>query len=168
MGTLTYTVSAAGKSYDRWHGPIDPEMRQLVEVVAEVVDAGVFYSTDVHSAVTARYALSAEELQRGRGRVEGGEWGMEIYYARRQLDRERADAREREAFTRLALKPGQNVGAIEVVANYRTRRFRNAIVESAELNAIRLRATAGGRRFTLTLSAAGLAQGLERMQARAV
>ena len=161
MTLLSYTLS--DNTFRRWKdGPIDDEMRQLIGVVAEIVDAGIFYTSDVHAAVTARYALSCDELRRGCNRVEGGDWGMEIYYARSQLDRERADAHERETFARLALQPGQILGTIEVTCGYRMRRFRKVTVKSAEVGCVAVTGSAGGRSFGLTLSAAALARGIER------
>ena len=171
MTKLNYTVAA--DTYRRWKGRadapavIDADMRQLIDVVREYVDAGVFYTTDIYKAVTARYDISAADLDRGKGRVENGEWGMEIYYAQNRLDAERAEAHEHDSFAKLDPAPGRNYGAIEVTANYRRRTFRNATVQSAEPGKIVLQATAGGRRFSLTLGAAALAAGIQRAQHQA-
>lgn len=149
-------------SYARWTGntPTTPDMRRLMDVVAQAVDSDLFYNTDVYSFVVPHFAFMAGDVEQAPGKADdGGLISSEIYYARRRVEQERADAKERETFARLALQPGQKLGSLDL-RGQRLRRVRNAVVESAELGAVKMRASSGGRFFTVTMTATGLAAAL--------
>lgn len=150
------------ESGERWNAtnPTTPDMQRMMDAVAAAIAAGLFYNSDVYTAVIPAFDFTAEELARGPG-VERGVVGMEIYYARKRLDEEAAARKEQEAFARLALQPGQNVGAVKMGYPARIKGLKNATVQSAEPGKIVLKGTAGGKHYTATMTAVSVARGME-------
>lgn len=149
-------------SHKRWNsGVITDEMRSMIEAVAVAVDSGMFYNVDVFAAVAPQFGFTEEERAAGVGRVEGGEVGMEIYYARQQLKAERALAAQGAAAERLALHVGKNLGALHLhTGGGKIGNWRNATVEEIDGFTVKLKVTAGGRRYLLTTSPAAIERAL--------
>lgn len=95
-------------------GPIEPHMMRLIGAVSRAVKSGLFYNDDVLAAVIADFGdhLRPGDAEIGKGAVQGGQFGMEVYYARDYLRaceaRELLDA----ADEKLALSKGVQLGTL--------------------------------------------------------
>ena len=147
-----YSLPLGWPHSDRWkiENPITAAMRPLYDAIAAAVDTGIYYTRDMTAYIRARFNFTGPGLDTHKG-TEGGAIGMEIYYARRRLDADRDAIEQSAAFKRLSLRHGENVGALHF-HNGKKGRFRNAIIEAATPERITAIATAGGRKFTITLT----------------
>lgn len=161
---MRYNVSASSyAAHRRWAEgePVTEDMAALKVAVAAVVDSGIHYTRDVYAAVVPQFEFTEEELARERGRVEHGVVGMEIYYARDAVQRERAAVAEQEARSRLALKEGDILPTMKISVSGKGHRvIRKAKVTAVGAGAIAFDATLGGRRFSFTASAMQLENGI--------
>lgn len=90
-----------------------PNERQklVMDVVRQAIDAGMYYTKDVLAFAKERLKPSEAELERGKG-VEGGEFGMDVYYARQAITSAKKFAVSREAWQHLRPTPGKSLGTI--------------------------------------------------------
>jgi hypothetical protein len=106
--------------YNRWeglahrHGPLTEQQMRLIGLVQKHLDAGVFYNSDMDAAVIADLGadLTPEDLLIGKGAVEGGCIGYEIYHAQKYCEAVKFRIAQEEARDRLQLKAGQKLGAL--------------------------------------------------------
>jgi hypothetical protein len=107
-------------THEEWHlancGGVNvlPSMTLIIEEVARALDDGLYYNKDVFERVTSRLHFTDELLKSGLDRVERGNVGMEIYYARHALQCERSRIADREAFERRAFKIGDTFKQIRL------------------------------------------------------
>jgi hypothetical protein len=89
-------------------------MQELIDATRVALKSGLFYTCDVYQAVvdTMRHRLTPALLERGCGRVEHGDFGMEVYYARRYLEALELRERRQAAEARLVLAPGRVLGTL--------------------------------------------------------
>lgn len=115
MQTTAYFLPA--NTYSDWRRneceDFTPTDRQklVMDVVQQAIDAGRYYTKDVLAFAKEALKPSAEELERGKG-TEGGEFGMDVYYARQANTAAKQFAVSREAWQHLRPIPGKNLGTI--------------------------------------------------------
>lgn len=110
----------ADDSYARWTPVIalrevpSAPMQELIDATRAALESGLFYSRHVLDAVVTALAhrLTPALLERGRGRVEGGDFGMETYYARKYIEACAQREHRRAAEARLSLAPGRALGTL--------------------------------------------------------
>lgn len=102
-------------------GPITAQQARLIALVQKHKDAGVFYRCDMDAAVIADLGadLTPEDMLRGKGEVEGGCIGYEIYHAERYLDAVHYRVKLESARDRLALHVGKKLGALIFSFDYK-------------------------------------------------
>lgn len=108
------------EAYRLWNdlrcGRVTPDEHQqrLIDTVAAKIEAGVFYTSDMLRAVIDDLSpyLTEEMIQRGRGHVEGGVFGMEVYYARDLLRLRAASKHYAEVEKKLDLHVDDNLGSL--------------------------------------------------------
>ncbi|CAG9236931.1 hypothetical protein PSP6_700014 [Paraburkholderia tropica] len=114
---LCASTDEAGRRYGNLAhhmGPIEPHMMRLIGAVSRALESGLFYSDAVLAAVIADFGnyLQPGDTEIGKSEVSGGQFGMEVYYARRYLDacdqRVMLDA----AAEKLALRNGTHLGTL--------------------------------------------------------
>ena len=126
----------------RWHelecgrATPDADEQRLIDAVAAAVDSGLFYSDEVFTHVAAALgdwlppnAGGPDDMTRSI-RTERGDNGMEVYYARRVLDRTRKLARDREIIDHLTI--GQEFKNLSFVVNYKRRKYTRGIVSALD------------------------------------
>jgi len=89
--------------------------RQLlvVNAVREAVDVkGLFYSSEVFDFCIERLKPSDADKLKGLGKVERGEVGMDLYYARKYLDAQKRFQNEDEAHALLRPYVGMKLGSL--------------------------------------------------------
>ncbi len=92
-----------------------PTERQalVMAAVERALDDGVYYNRDMDERVAQELGVTPEMREPGKGKVEGGWFGHDVYLARKVVEARR----ERENETRLskalsALKPGDSLGTL--------------------------------------------------------
>lgn len=109
---------ACKNTYVDWTGhqreDYAPTARQLpiIAAVASALDAGLYYSDAVRKHCATRLRITAEQSQVGAKYVEGGEFGMDCYYARRYLDAQARFKGERETVALLKPQVGMLLGTL--------------------------------------------------------
>jgi hypothetical protein len=106
--------------YNRWeglahrHGPLTEQQMRLIGLVQKHLDAGVFYNSDMNAKVIADLGddLTPEDFLIGKGKVEGGCIGYEIYHAQKYCEAVKFRIAQEEARDHLQLKVGQKLGAL--------------------------------------------------------
>lgn len=106
--------------YDDWVGrhhirTFVPDARQqlVLDAVQAALDMGLYYTSAVREECAARLGLTPEQLDANfKTRVEGGRFGMDLYYARDVLDRRHLAAQEDAAAEALNVHVGQKLGTI--------------------------------------------------------
>lgn len=111
-----YTLPA--DTYKDWHAcesrAFVPNARQsiVMAAVSAALASGLYYTANVRKHCMATLAPSADDVARGLNRVEGGEFGMDCYYARKTLDAQKKHAAEDAASASLALSVGDVIGSL--------------------------------------------------------
>lgn len=96
------------------HPSFQPNARQqaLMNVVEKELDAGVFYNKELRDRVAKVLGVSEEVLASNRAGVDGGDFGYDVYYARRAVESKRAEMASKKTREELALKPGDKLGSL--------------------------------------------------------
>lgn len=153
-----------GAAFDRWSAtkPIDEGMAAMKVAVAEALDAGVFYTKDLVAKVVSEFDFTEEELSREINKVENGVVGMEIFYARQAVERDRSEAAEEAAGERLALEPGKTLPSIKLFLSGRGYRLlRKPTVLEIRNGQFVLEAAMGCRKYQITTTAVNIENGIQ-------
>ena len=88
-----------------------PDARQALAMsaVQQCLDEGLFYTKDVRARCLQLLPVTPEDAARGIGNVEGGDFGMDMYYARRALDARAGFAADDAAILEMSPKVGQSL-----------------------------------------------------------
>lgn len=123
FSTYVYKVSN-GKDRENWtddkgfqpvHPKYTPKEWQigLIEAVKKALDDGAcFYSSEMCDYVANLLNVSDEVRAVGANRVEGGYFGMDVHYARKYVEAQRANANEIAAFEEMSLTKGETIGSL--------------------------------------------------------
>lgn len=111
-------VAPEAKVHDDWarHQCEDftPTERQLTVIAAvqSALDTKLFYTVDVVAHCKAYLCVTEEQAAVGIERVENGDLGMDLYYARRYLEAKHGFALERLALEKLKPRVGKTLGTL--------------------------------------------------------
>lgn len=91
-----------------------PTARQqlVMHAVARALDKKLFYSDAVRKEVAADLGVTPEQQARNTSRVEGGDFGFDVYYARQALEQQRRNVTIRAITARMELRVGDKIGTI--------------------------------------------------------
>lgn len=134
-----------------------PSERQklVIEAVRRATEeAKLFYTKDVYAFSVKLLMPDAETLSKNATKVEGGEVGMDIYYATRYTDARKAFAREDAAAAKLKPMVGMKLGKL------RLQNLKSCIgstITMVAVDAITVDATLGSKRIRLSTDARGIA-----------
>lgn len=154
-------------TYEDWRHnesrDFQPTARQsaVIEAVSAALTGGLHYTKDVR-AFCARYLEITPEVDEhpsGR-RVEGGEFGMDCYYARRTIDARNKHAAEDAAAAGLRLVPGLELGSLIFTDCKLTTRCKVESIEGAQVSF-------SGKRGRYTVTGKATALGLRHAMERA-
>ena len=113
----TYTAPAKSV-YDDWNGyqrpGYQPTERQLIVIAAvqSALNAGCYYTDEVRIHCASLLSVTPEQAQVNAKVVEGGEFGMDCYYARGYLRAQKEIQAESRAWLQLAPRVGQALGTV--------------------------------------------------------
>lgn len=100
----------AGYEVDGYQ-PTDRQ-RTIIDAVAAALAAGMFYSSEVRDFVAKTLGVTAEQAAAGTNRVEGGDFGMDCYYARGYLGAQKRHEAERKSWSKLRPAQGMELGTL--------------------------------------------------------
>ena len=92
--------------------PTDRQRLVIESVRRATVDESLFYTKDVYAFCVKELNPSTEILCVNAEKVEGGEFGMDLYYARRYLDAQKHFAAVDAAHARLKPQAGMVLGTL--------------------------------------------------------
>lgn len=113
-----YELPAIGTCNDQWRlcksTAFEPTARQrlVMEAAERALDAGLFYNVDVNAAVAKDLGVTNEQLARNTERVDGGDFGFDVYYARSAVEAMRYQRKLVATAQALAFQSGDKVGAL--------------------------------------------------------
>lgn len=158
ISPLPYTLP--DKSFDDWAGhqqwDYQPTARQLIviEAVRTARSEGLYYTNAVQARCAVLLKPTAEQLAVRADKVEGGEFGMDCYYARRYLDAQVVFEKVKETFAQLQPFVGMKLGTLMFSDRKRTTGVTVVGVEgySVEVVGRRGRTSVSGKGTTLQIS----------------
>ena len=115
---MKYTTIVKGSQYTYWNRRVFddfvPNERQqmLMDVYSEAKQAGLFYTVDVLEFAKKRLEPTPEVSAIGADRVEGGDFGMDMYYARDAVDCISRRARLKADFETISPVIGMKLGSL--------------------------------------------------------
>ncbi len=135
-GALTrYQEPNVKRIGDDWQGynsrEWKPDARQQVvmDAVAAALDSGLFYSRELKDRVATDLGVSDEVRAKNRSNVEGGDFGYDVYYARKAVEaRRELQSLDRET-ERASFKAGDKLGVL-VFSDYKATKA--VVVETVE------------------------------------
>lgn len=134
----------------------DADQQWMMEVVAEALDAGVFYTSAMLEHVQTRLAnnLPSDYKTRGATAVEGGVLGMESYYARHAVEAKREHVLQVAAAAKIKL--GDKINQAEIYFNGKNSKWNGFVTEiDMEYGNVKLDVSRRGdkNRYIMTLPA---------------
>lgn len=95
-------------------GSFTPNDRQqiVINAVTEAVDGGLFYTDEVVEKVAVLLRVSQEVRAKNTGNVEHGNFGSDVYYARRTLEAQRKAAQRVAVAAQMRLAVGEKLGTV--------------------------------------------------------
>ena len=114
--TTTYTMPA--NPYDDWRGceyrgfVLSARQELVIAAVRQCANEGLRYADEVQTRCRALLNPSADELAVNINKVDGGWFGMDVYYARKYIDQAAKYAAEDAANTALNATAGMALGQL--------------------------------------------------------
>lgn len=158
------TAREAGKRWRESSGR-EPWQLTLKASVDRALDSGLHYTQDVLAFVVEDMAISEEAQARDCERVQGGALGMDVYYARKQLDEEARQRREAELKAAFCLRPGEKIGKIMAGDH---KQILGCEVLAVSDRGVKLRGSRGPIKVEADASFYGLYQGAKRVGNKAL
>ncbi len=111
-------VPPSGNLFNEWAGceaeGYQPTDRQkvLIDAVRDAKASGLFYTKDVRNHVAKALNLTPEQAAVGATRTEGGDFGMDCYYARQFIEAVQRHEAEHQAWVQLKPTAGLDIGTL--------------------------------------------------------
>jgi len=131
-----------------------------MNAVQAALDAGKFYANEVKDFVADRLGITPEQRAFNKTRVEGGDFGYEVYLARQVVEGRQRDDKLQAATRALNLKPGDQIGAL--VFNNDFKRNTGMKVVSVDGDSVVLEGKRGSRTIQQRTDSLGVLKGIDR------
>ena len=89
-----------------------PRQQRLMDVVKKVLDGGAFYNDDVQAKVAEALGISDEIKASNRSNVKGGDFGYDVYYARKAVEAKAQESDASKIRAEMKLQPGDKLGTL--------------------------------------------------------
>lgn len=161
-------VPASGDLYREWTGSKRPDFKPserqqpIVAAVQIALREKLFYSKDVLARVITLMAVPEDVAAKGRGKVEGGDLGMDCFYAREHVESSAVYQAELAAALAMKLEPGMKLGTMVLTDGKRN----TGMQITAALDG-HITFTIEGKRGALPVKATASALGIRRAINRA-
>lgn len=143
-----------------------PDERQqlVIEVVRRAIeDEGLYYTKDVYAFCVKQLIPTSDDLAKSAMRVQGGEVGMDLYYARNYLDARKRIAKEDQAKDQLRPHVGMVLGTLTLQD---LKRCTGAVITAVKGHELTLQAKRGTVGICFTTTTLGLRYAMERAYER--
>lgn len=138
----------------------DERQKLVIEAVRRATeDEKLFYTKDVYAFCVKLLLPNIEDLEKCVKTVEGGEVGMDLYYARKYLDARKRFALEDQAAEQLRPQPGIKLGTLVLQD---LKRYTGAAITKVEGDAITVEAKCGSLGYRFVTSPVGLRHAMDR------
>ena len=103
-----------GQKRSQEHPDFTPTPRQqlLMDAVAKALDDGAFYNKDVDDHVAKTLGVTKEQRARNSHNVEGGDFGYDVYHARRAVEAQAQEAEAAKIRAELNLRADDKLGTL--------------------------------------------------------
>lgn len=148
------------------HQDFQPNARQqmLMDVVAKGIDAGVFYTRDMLDYAAKELNVPVDVLSQNKTRVEGGDFGYDVYLATKAVEAKRGQAEKSAVRDAMSLKPGDELGTLIFNNDFKVNT--NVVVESVSDDGLEVRVNGKRGRYVITIKTGpiGIKSAIERAQ----
>lgn len=116
--TSTTRYELPANTFMDWHGcerydfVLNLRQQRVVDAVQKALDAGNYFTKDVLAFCMQELQVTQEQAAVAVTRVEGGEVGMDLYYARKYLDKQRELQKAQAVLKLLQPRVGLQLGTI--------------------------------------------------------
>jgi hypothetical protein len=140
-----------------------PRQKRVMDVVARALDDGLFYNNDVTERAAKELGATAEQRSVGVDRVQGGDFGMDVYYARQAVEAIRRREAEKRAKDAANFQAGEKLGTLIFNDG---KQVRAAVIEKVEGDVITFSGKRGSQVVRGNASAMQLKSGMDRAKER--
>lgn len=145
-----------------------PNARQqmLMDSVQKALDAGAFYNDAVQDKVAKDLGVTQVQLASNKTNVQGGDFGYDVYHARKALDAAKNHALEKQIREELNLKEGDKLGTLVFNNDFKVNT--NVVVKSVseDGNSVELDGKRGAYTVTVSTNPAAVRYSIERAKER--
>lgn len=158
-----YRLPTEEESYWRLSQPSTERESVLVDAVSQALDEGVIYNKDLNKRVAEILNVPQSVLDVNTRNTENGDFGYDVYSARKKVEANNRDNSNNEARERLKsrLSVGRNIGAI-VIDNGKT--LRRATIESMDDKSVKIAGTTGSKRLMYGVNYSTLEDAIKRAE----
>lgn len=153
---MSFTIDPSADSiWERWHakhpmdGPFTEQDLNLMASVRRALASGLFYNRDVDDFVAEELGVTKEqrEIQPKHHAIEGGCFGYEVYFARKNVERNDEIQANKAALVSHRWSVGQKIGKLK--CNYKL--VRGCVITSISMSLIELSGVLGNRQCTVKM-----------------
>lgn len=138
----------------------DDRQKLVIEVVRRAIEEeGLYYTKDVYAFCVKQLIPSPDDLAKGARVVEGGQVGMDLYYARQYLDARKRFALEDQVAAQLRPQVGMVVGTLTLQD---LKRYTGATITAVNGDELNLQVKRGSVEVRFTTTPLGLSRCMER------
>lgn len=138
----------------------DERQKLVIEVVRRAIEEEkLYYTKDVYAFCVKQLIPSPDDLAKSAKTVEGGEVGMDLYYARKYLDARKRFAMEDQVAAQLRPRAGMVVGTLTLQD---LKRYTGATITAVNGDELTIEAKRGSVGVRFTTTPLGLSRCMER------
>lgn len=158
-----YRLPTKEESYWNLSQPSTERESVLVGAVSQALDEGIIYNKDLNKRVAEILNVPQSVLDVNTGNTENGDFGYDVYNARRKVEANNRDDSNQKAKERLKsrLSVGRNIGTI-VTDGGKT--LRRATIESMDDKSVKIAGTTGSKRLMYSVNYSTLEDAIKRAE----
>lgn len=138
----------------------DERQKLVIEVVRRAIEEEkLYYTKDVYAFCVKQLTPANDDLAKGARVIEGGEVGMDLYYARQYLDARKRFAMEDQVAAQLRPQVGMVVGTLTLQD---LKRYTGATITAVNGDELTIQAKRGSVGVRFTTTPLGLSRCMER------
>jgi hypothetical protein len=156
-----------GNVYNDWDGQSEPDFvptaRQIAVIgaVQAALDAGRYYTKDVLDFCITHLGVTAEQAEKASRKVEGGDVGLDCYYARDYLKKQEEHRLDDKALAMINPFVGKSLGTL-VFGDFKRNTNMQITVISENRKLITVKGKRGRCVVTVTCNATQIRNGVDR------
>lgn len=159
----SYRLPTKEESYWNLSAPSTERESVLVDAVSQALDEGVIYNKDLNKRVAEILNIPQSVLDVNTRNTENGDFGYDVFNARKKVEANNRDNSNNEARERLKsrLSVGRNIGTI-VTDSGKT--LRRATIESMDDKSVKIAGTTGSKRLMYGVNYSTLEDAIKRAE----